>query len=200
MKVEMRGVFLFVLVLSLSQCARSVPEVEVLSAKDADSSLIGDEIVLQERGVAFNAPKNWTTEAQTGAIEAPLGVFTVTPEKLLVRDDGLGFCLVSALVPADSPGEGDPLKTYMDELSDRFKNADNISYKNLRINRLPGILLRITEKENLIYKFVVLAGEDSYLQLDFVFPIREFDDSVLSKMRASVSTLRAVHPDPALNE
>lgn len=184
-----RALAILPVVLLLLRCAPRTPGVEVLSSKDADPAVLGEQTVFPDLGVSFRPPRNWRVEAETGMKAAAVGSFTLEPERVFYRDDGMGFCLVSRLVPADGLADADPLKTYANDLIGTFKNGDNVSYKNLRINRLPGILLRITEKGNLLYKFIVDAG-DSLLQIDFAFPLSEFNDSVLVRMKASVSTIR----------
>jgi len=184
-----RALAILPVVLLLLRCTPRTPGVEVLSSKDADPAVLGEQTVFPDLGVSFRPPRNWRVEAETGMKAAAVGSFTLEPERVFYRDDGMGFCLVSRLVPADGLADADPLKTYVNDLIGTFKNGDNVSYKNLRINRLPGILLRITEKDNLLYKFIVDAG-DSLLQIDFAFPLSEFNDSVLVRMKASVSTIR----------
>jgi hypothetical protein len=186
-----RALALLPVVLLLSRCAPRTSGVEVLSSKDVDLSVLGEQIAFPELGVSFRAPRNWRVEAETGMKAAAVGSFTLEPERVFFRDDGVGFCLVSRLVPAEGSANADPLKTYANDLGSTFKKGDNVSYKNLRINRLPGILLRITEEDNLLYKFIVDTG-DSLLQIDFAFPVSEVNDSVLVGMKASVSTIRGV--------
>jgi hypothetical protein len=184
-----RTLALLPVVMLLARCAPHAPGVEVLSVRDADRSMLGGQIMLEELGVSFQAPRDWRMEAEAGLKRAAIGSFSLEPERLFYRDDGMGFCLLSRIVPPSGSADADPLKTYMDELARKFKTGDNISYKNLRINNLPAILLRITEKDDLLYKFIVDAG-DSLIQVDFAFPVSEFDDSVLARMKASVSTIR----------
>ena len=132
-----RALAILPVVLLLLRCTPRTPGVEVLSSKDADPAVLGEQTVFPDLGVSFRPPRNWRVEAETGMKAAAVGSFTLEPERVFYRDDGMGFCLVSRLVPADGLADADPLKTYVNDLVGTFKNGDNVSYKNLRINRLP---------------------------------------------------------------
>jgi hypothetical protein len=176
-------------VLLLSQCVKSGTEVEVLSFKDSNPAMLGEQVVVQDLGLTFRPPKDWTTAAEAGFTGSMIGSFTVEPRMVFYRNDGTGFCMVSSLVAHAEPEDRDPVPAYIKSLTARYGGSNGVSYKNLRINQLPAVLLRITDKNNVIYKFVVTLGY-GYCQIDFACPVSEFTDSVLDRMRASVSTIR----------
>jgi len=175
----------------MTRCAGDVSNGEVLSARDADSALLGEARALERFGLVFRAPKDWTLSAETAPVETELSGFTVKSENIFMRDDGIGFCMVSGVRRSDGPTDPDPLKAYLDIIAERFGGGGDVSYKNLRINGLTGVMFRMTVKDSIIYKFIVDANA-WLVQFDFVFPADEFNDSLLKKMRSSVSTIQEV--------
>jgi hypothetical protein len=173
----------------LSQCAKTGQEIEILSVTGAETALLGKEVVFDDVGLGFRPPKSWRTDSAAAIPESTLGTFSGRPKALFSRDDGAVFCMVSRVVSVEASVPDDPLGAYVGIVAGKFSGSDSVSYKNLRINRLPAVLFRITQKETLIYKFVVGSG-DGCFQIDFACPASEFTDDVVRKMRSSVSTIR----------
>ena len=180
-----RAVALLCLLPVLSQCARSREGVEVLSADRVDGALVGTTVALPEPGLSFRPPRDWTP-ADVRLPETAVGSFRVVPYALFYRDDGLGFCLVSGITPW---GEEDPLAAYLDPLATELTGDGEVSYKDLSINGMPGVLLRFKREGSLIYRFVVVVA-GRCCQLDFACPESELSDDLLARMRASVSTIQ----------
>jgi hypothetical protein len=190
-----RALGLLFAALLLSQCARTGHEVEILSVTSVDTALLGEEVVFDDVGLGFRPPKSWQTDSATAIPESTVGAFSVRPRAVFYRDDGTGFCMASRVVSVDASAPDDPLGAYVGTVAGKFSGNDSVSYKNLRINRLPAVLFRITQKETLIYKFVVASG-DGCFQLDFACPASEFTDELLRKIRSSVSTIRLAPGPP----
>jgi hypothetical protein len=140
--------------------------------------------------VSLRAPRDWRLEKEVVAKEAKVGDFSVKPLRMFSRDTGRGFCMVSRVSPPAEVASKDQMSKYIDTLVMKFSAADNVSYKTLRINKLDGVLLRIIQKDTLIYKFVIDLASHSLLQVDFALPQAEFSDSVLGKMKATISTVQ----------
>ncbi len=172
----------------MTRCAEDLSSVEVLSSRDADSALLDEARTLERLGLVFRAPKDWTPAMEAAPAETELSGFMVKPESIFMRDDGIGFCMVSGVRRLDGSTDPDPLKAYLDVIVLSFDGA-GVSYKNLKINGLTGVMFRMTVKESIIYKFIVAANA-GLVQFDFAFPADAFDDSLLKKMRSSVSTIQ----------
>jgi hypothetical protein len=173
----------------MTRCAGEVSNVEVLSARDADSALLGEARPLERFGLVFRTPKDWTLNADTAPVETELSGFIVKSESIFIRDEGFGFCMVSGVRRSDGSTDPDPLKAYLDIIVERFGSGGDVSYKNLKINGLTGVMFRMTVKESIIYKFIV-SSNAGLVQFDFAFPADVFDDSLLKMMRSSVSTIQ----------
>jgi hypothetical protein len=185
-----RYFFLLAMVLLLPHCARSQQQVETLSLQSADMTLVDQVANFPEMDVSLRAPRDWRLEKEVVAKEAKVGDFSVKPLRMFSRDTGRGLCMVSRVSPPAEVASKDQMSKYIDTLVMKFSAADNVSYKTLRINKLDGVLLRIIQKDTLIYKFVIDLASHSLLQVDFALPQAEFSDSVLGKMKATISTVQ----------
>jgi len=162
---------------------------EVLTVRDADPRLLGERMDVPGLGVSFQPPMGWRAQKGEKLVPAAAGSFTKTPTALFFRDDGTGFCTISRVSgTANRPGE-DPLLSYAQVLVGTLQKTGTLSYKNLRINGMPGILLRVVGQKEIVFIFIV-TGETSLLQVDFVFPTDEFSDSLTPRMKAAVASLR----------